>query len=387
MTTNPLHLGIALDGAGWHPAAWRDGVGDLFALPYWLGLVATAERGGIDLVTIEDAVGLQSSGFGGLDPRRDEVRGRLDALVLANAIAPHTSTIGIVPTVTVTHTEPFHVSTGIATLDYVSGGRAGWRVQVSGRAHEAAHFGRREVGPFGEQTIRELFDEARDVVEVVRRLWDSWQDDAVIREASTGRYLDADRVHNVEFSGRGFSVHGASITPRPPQGQPLVFALAHQTVPFELAVSSADVVGITPHTDEQLEEIVAEIASIAETAGRDTPLEVWTEIVVLIEDSPDAAAAALSRLDGLHGDPLVSDALVLAGTPAAVAQQLLHWHRRGVQGVRVRPARLPRDLDAFVGGVVPLLRSAGVLERPAATTLRGRLGLGRPANRFEGAIS
>lgn len=371
--TTPLHLGLALDGAGWHPAAWREQVGDLFSLPYWLELVRSAERAGFDLVTFEDALGLQSAGFGAVDPRRDEVRGRLDALVLANAIAPHTSTIGLVPTVTVTHTEPFHVSTGIATLDFVSDGRAGWRVQVSGRAHEAAHFGRREPGG---DTIRELFDEARDVVDVVRRLWDSWQDDAVIRDASTGRFIDADRIHNIAFEGERFSVFGASITPRPPQGQPIVYALAHATIPYEFALSSADIIGITPQDDTHLDAILDELG--------ETVQEVWTEIVVLVDDD---AQAVLRRLDDLHGSEYSSDALVLAGDAGTVAAQLLHWHRRGIDGVRVRPARLQRDLDAFNASVIPLLREAGVLERPQATTLRGRLGLERPANRFEGVLS
>lgn len=369
--TTPLHLGLALDGAGWHPAAWREEVGDVFSLPYWIDLVRAAESAGFDLVTIEDALGLQSAGFGAIDPRRDEVRGRLDALVLANAIAPHTSTIGIVPTVTVTHTEPFHVSTGIATLDFVSEGRAGWRVQVSGRRHEAAHVGRREPG-----TIDDLFDEARDAVEVVRRLWDSWQDDAVIKDAPTGRYIDADRIHNIEFEGERFSVFGASITPRPPQGQPIVYALAHATIPYEFALSSADIIGITPHDDAHLDAILEELGAPAQ--------EVWTEIVVLVDDD---AEAVLARLDDLHGAPYTSDTVVVAGDAETVAAQLLHWHARGIQGVRVRPARLPSDLTAFVDGVIPLLRDAGVLERPAASTLRGRLGLVKPANRFEGALS
>src|SRR5712664_3671424 len=143
-----LHLAPALDGAGWHPAGWREPgarPGDLFTPGYWAALAVEAERGLLDFITIEDALGLQSaSRYGGPDDRADQVRGRLDAVLIAAQLAPATSRIGLVPTATTTHTEPFHVSTAIATLDYVSSGRAGWRAQVSSRASEAAHFGRRE---------------------------------------------------------------------------------------------------------------------------------------------------------------------------------------------------------------------------------------------------
>lgn len=183
-----------------------------------------------------------------IDPRR--LAGRADAVLVAARIAPLTRHIGLVPVATVTHTEPFHVSKSIATLDYVSHGRAGWQARVSVTTHEAALFGRRSVNP------EELFDEARDCVEVVRRLWDSWEDDAVIRDVATGRYVDRDKLHYIDFTGKYFSVKGPSITPRPPQGQPVVAALAHATPAYEFAAASADVVFITPTDEASLESIL-----------------------------------------------------------------------------------------------------------------------------------
>ncbi|MGX6601017.1 LLM class flavin-dependent oxidoreductase [Micromonosporaceae bacterium Da 78-11] len=182
MSAAPLHLAVALDGAGWHPAAWREPRArprDLFDAGYWVDLVLEAERGRLDFVTVEDSLGLQSAHPDGPDQRTDQVRGRLDAVLVAARVAPLTSHIGLVPTATVTHTEPFHISKAIATLDYVSNGRAGWRVQVSGRPDEAAHFGRRVLPPWHpadldtpavQELLTELFDEAADHVEVVRRL-------------------------------------------------------------------------------------------------------------------------------------------------------------------------------------------------------------------------
>ncbi len=158
---------------------------------------------------------------------------------IAARAAPRTRHIGFVPTAVTTHTEPFHTSKAIATLDYVSTGRAGVRVQIAGRADAAAHFGRREIPPLsverlGDPDVQALiaahFDEAADYVEVLRRLWDSWEDDAEIRDVATGRFIDRDKLHYIDFEGRWFSVRGPSITPRPPQGQPVVAALGHATV-------------------------------------------------------------------------------------------------------------------------------------------------------------
>ncbi|MDQ3404853.1 MAG: LLM class flavin-dependent oxidoreductase, partial [Actinomycetota bacterium] len=263
MPVPPLHLAVALDGAGWHPAAWRSPgarPGEVFTAGYWADLAREAEHGLLDFLTIEDSFDLQST-QDWPDERADLLRGRLDAHLIAARVAPLTRHIGLVPTVTVTHTEPFHIAKAIATLDYVSGGRAGWRVQASGRAAEDRHFGRRDLpdvlfrdksGPEGQRLLGELFAEAGDVVEVVRRLWDSWEDDAEIRDTATGRFIDRDKVHYIDFVGEHFSVRGPSITPRPPQGQPLVVALAHATIPYRLAAASADIVFTTPHDIEQV---------------------------------------------------------------------------------------------------------------------------------------
>jgi len=123
-----LRLAVALDGAGWHPAAWREPSarpGELFSAGYWADLAREAEAGLLDFLTIEDSLGLQSEGrFGDPGDRAGQVRGRLDAVLVAARIAPLTQFIGLIPAAVTTHTEPFHLSTSIATLDYVSAGRA-----------------------------------------------------------------------------------------------------------------------------------------------------------------------------------------------------------------------------------------------------------------------
>src|SRR5581483_9416529 len=213
-----------------------------------------------------------------------------------------------------------------ATLDYASNGRAGWQPRVSGDPAEAAHFGRRSVTP----DDPDLWAEAADYVEVVRRLWDSWEDGAEIRDAATGRFIDRDRLHYTDFQGRWFRVRGPSITPRPPQGQPLVAVAAHAGAAVE-----------------------AEVAFAA---------------------TPAAAAGAAG---------LVFADLAVDGDPGRLADELLDWRAAGVRGFRLRPTALPDDLAAITTRLVPELQARGAFRRSYPnTSLRGLLGLPRPGNRY-----
>ncbi|MGW1001973.1 LLM class flavin-dependent oxidoreductase [Streptomyces sp. NPDC002520] len=392
----PLHLAVALDGTGWHPAAWREPGArphDLLTAGYWAGLVTEAERGLLDFVTFEDALGLQSSHLTQPDERTDQVRGRLDAVLIAARVAPLTRHIGLVPTVVATHTEPFHTSKAIATLDYVSAGRAGLRVQVSARQNEAAHFGRRtfpRLGvedrdtPAGRALLTELFEEAADHVEVVRRLWDSWEDDAEIRDVATGRFIDRDKLHYIGFEGRYFSVKGPSITPRPPQGQPVVSALAHHSLPYQLVGRSADIGYITPHDTHEARVAVAEIRAAQAAAGRaGEPLHIFGDLVVFLDEDPTAARDRKTRLDDLAGCAHADDAEVFTGTPGQLADLLLDRRRAGLSGFRLRPGAIGHDLERITQGLVPELQRRGAFRRVyEADTLRGLLGLPRPANRY-----
>jgi alkanesulfonate monooxygenase SsuD/methylene tetrahydromethanopterin reductase-like flavin-dependent oxidoreductase (luciferase family) len=352
-----LHLAVALDGYGWHPEAWRHtpDAPPIGSGRYWSNLAQTAERGLLDFVTFDDGLSPQRR-------RRPEIEsrwlaGRPDAVLVASRVAPTTRHIGLIPVATVTHTEPFHISKAIATLDFVSNGRAGWQVRISGSPHEAELFGRRDV------TGADLFDEASDAVEVVRRLWDSWEDDAIIRDVATGRYIDRDKLHYIDFTGKYFSVKGPSITPRSPQGQPVVAALAHQFPVYEFASRSVDLVFITPDSDESLHTILGEVA---QAGGAD--LKVYADLFVTFSGTVDAR----------------SDALVFDGTPAELVDVLLRWQRLGVDGVRLRPAVHATDLPTIVDEVVPLLQEAGGFrsEYRDSETLRERLGLPVADNRY-----
>jgi alkanesulfonate monooxygenase SsuD/methylene tetrahydromethanopterin reductase-like flavin-dependent oxidoreductase (luciferase family) len=313
------HLAVALDAPS-------------FSADYWAALARTADEARLDFVTFEDTFGPPAAG-----PARP------DAVLVAARIAPLTSHIGLVPVATTTHTEPFHLSTALATLDYVSGGRAGWQARVSGSPADAALLGRRPL-----PSLEDLFDEAADTVEVVRRLWDSWEEGAVIKDVATGRFIDRDKLHYIDFAGRFFRVKGPSIVPRPPQGQPVVAALAHAPLGYEFAARSADVVFVTPQ----------DVASVAAIVGE-----------------VRAAEAAVGRV----GPPLkiFADVVVVAGNPAQLAELLSEWHSAGVDGFRLRPGELPRDLELITRELLPLLPF-----QPSPGPLRERLGLGRAVNRY-----
>ena len=391
--SSPLHLVAALEGAGWHPAAWREAEArpaDLLTAGYWTDLAQEAERGLLDAVTIEDAFTLQSDDPSTADDRTDRVRGRLDAVLVASRVAPTTRHVGFLPTAVTTHTEPFHLSKAIATLDYVSTGRAGVRVQVAARADAAAHVGRRELPPVDPAApasgplVAELFDEAAEYVEVLRRLWDSWEDDAEIRDAATGRFVDVDKLHYVDVEGAHFSVRGPSITPRPPQGQPVVAALGHAEVPWRLIGRSADLGFVTPTDAVDAARLVAAVRTEQAAAGRAGEIvHVFGDLVVVLDDDESTARARLERLDALAGAPLRSDALVFTGTPAQLADLLADWQQAGLTGFRLRPATIPHDLQQITRGLVPELQRRGLFRTGyEASTLRGLLGLARPANRY-----
>jgi alkanesulfonate monooxygenase SsuD/methylene tetrahydromethanopterin reductase-like flavin-dependent oxidoreductase (luciferase family) len=235
---------------------------------------------------------------------------------MAARVATGTTHIGLMPVATVTHTRPLAVARAIATLDLVSHGRAGWQPRVSGTAHEAALF-RRSEWP----QRRDLFDGATEFVAEVRRRWDG---------------------------------------EHPPQGQPVVAALAHAPRVYQFAGAAADLVFVTPRDDEDLLAILHEVTAEVAVAGGSAPL-VYADVVVTFGGDTDFG----------------SDAVIVDGSPAQVADLILHWHDLGVAGVRLRPAVHATDLPTIVDEVVRLLQQSGRFRAGYrdGETLRARLGL------------
>jgi alkanesulfonate monooxygenase SsuD/methylene tetrahydromethanopterin reductase-like flavin-dependent oxidoreductase (luciferase family) len=374
VTDRHLRLGVALDDAGAHPAAWRSPGADvgLFSADRLVRLARTAERGGLDFVALDD-------GFDPPDRRSAALPARFDALLALARVAPATTTIGLLPTVTTTHTEPFHVSKNVATLDLVSGGRAGWRVAVSTSPEAALAFGRTDPRP-----LDTLWAEAEDAIEVANRLWDSWEDDAVIRDPSTGRYIDRNKLHYIDFVGEFFSVRGPSITPRSPQGQPLVAIDAHGPDATAVATRRADIVFIDAADLATAWSLRHDIRRLIAAAGRD-PDRVAVLANVRVGEPGQRrqldriGRSIVSGFGGPGGLDLVSEA-------SDVAEVLDAWFLEGaVDGFLIRPDALPATLDWFVDDVVPRLATRGLSAGHPGNTLRDRFGLERPPNRYADA--
>ncbi|MEV6641963.1 LLM class flavin-dependent oxidoreductase [Amycolatopsis sp. NPDC051371] len=358
MVSAELHLGVAIDGAGFHPAAWRVSAAEpaaLFTSGHYLRYAKLAEAASLDFVTLDDSRALQSGGEG-------VVRGRLDALLTLSALAPATSRIGLVPTVTTTHTEPFHVSTSVATLDYASRGRAGVLAVPSLTGAEAAHFGRRAA-----PSPQDGEAETAEVLDVITRLWDSWEDGAIVRDAATGRFIDREKLHYVDFEGRFFSVKGPSITPRPPQGHPVtaIYGDSPHAVGADLVITRAD------HLD-----------AVRAAAVRFPGAKVLATVSIVLAETEQGARDRQHELDALV--PFEPVGLSFVGTPAQLAAELPRWAAEtGVAGFHLRPAVLPDDLDLLAGEVVPALRAAGAFrDGYRGPTLCDHLGLGRAVNAY-----
>ncbi|OZE99387.1 LLM class flavin-dependent oxidoreductase [Rhodococcoides fascians] len=364
-------INVELRGAGIHPHAWRredSRAEELFTAQYWTDHIEAADRAGIDIAFLPDAFALQSG---------DGVElGRIEAAAIAARAAAGTRSIGLVPTVTVTHTEPFHVSKQIASIDYASSGRAGWEVAVSQDADEATLFGRK-----GPQTVDELWNEADDAAEVVTRLWDSWEDDAEIRDASTGRFIDRDKLHYIDFEGDYFSVKGPSITPRPPQGQPIVVVRAEDDPSTAVAAKRADIVRISAPTIDDAAVVAARVRRAVVAEGRD-PAEVHVVLDLEVHVS-DTAAADVDQLNSWS--PYVPDSVSFRGNAAELQELLDGLAASGVvDGVTLRPLALAQSVEAITTDVVPGLAwhdGATPRLRPGPL-LRSRLGLARPENRY-----
>ncbi|MCQ4208095.1 LLM class flavin-dependent oxidoreductase [Streptomyces longispororuber] len=351
MTSQPgrglLHLAAAVDLAG-----------TLDAEPY-LRLVRLAEHGALDFVTLHDT-------FAAAGP---------DSLSVLSRIAPATSRIGLVPTVTTTHTEPFHVQAAVATLDWVSRGRAGWRPDVSPGDDEAALVGRRQP-----PAPADLWHEAGEVADVARKLWDSWEDGAEIRDVATGRFVDRDKLHHVDFEGRTFSVRGPSIVPRPPQGNPVVVVDATRPYAYDVAARHADVALVGIADPGQLATARAGLRRRAAEHGRDPD-----ELRVLAALRIDLGGGERTARPGHGGGPLpTEEGPLYRGGPVDLADLITDWHRRGAaDGFHLTPLDPRRDLERLVNGTVPLLQHRALFRTfYPGSTLREHLDLARPANQF-----
>jgi alkanesulfonate monooxygenase SsuD/methylene tetrahydromethanopterin reductase-like flavin-dependent oxidoreductase (luciferase family) len=397
-SSSTFTVGVALDGAGWHPAAWREKTAradELFSPKYWNDLVNMAEAAGFDFATFEDALRLQSQGAmtdpaGGVQP--GIVEGRLDALLTASWIAPRTRWIGLLPTVTTTYTEPFHVGTSLQMLDAISKGRAGWHIRPSSELASEANFGRRRLPEinFGNVSAAipdpgfdEILDDTIDFIAAARRLWGSWEDG-----------FGAADAHRIDFESERFAIAGPSNLPRSPQGQIPVTMLSHSKLSHRLAARSVDVVFVAAASDspaagasrgKSVRQIIDEVREAEAQHGRAEsglqPLRIMGDLAVIMDTAEETAEARLARLDAVAGAPFQGDARQAAGSVDRIADLIAEWRDAGLDGVRLRPVAAPTDLEAMRDDLLPVLRDRGLAPTAGGEgiSLRERFGLPRTA--------
>ncbi|MFI5915132.1 LLM class flavin-dependent oxidoreductase [Dactylosporangium sp. NPDC051541] len=331
-----LVLAVEIDGVGVDPAVLRR-------------TAEIAERAGFNLVTLEDDL---------VTP------GRIGGVERAAFIAAATSVLGVAPVVATTYTEPFHISSQLASLDHVSAGRAGWIVAASPDPAVAAAWGR---------PVADLAQEALDSVRVVRELWDSWEDDAVVRDVATGRYLDQDRLHYIDDTAATYSVKGPAIVPRPPQGQLVVLA------PRGLLAGDVDV-DVTLIGGVNVDEIQA-LASTLSTPRTFVNIDVALDTAAA--DGADRAATSIAERTA-HPAWGSRGHLRYTGSSEGFVALLRELDARGgVDGVRLHPLALDDDLAVLSQYTLPGLHRARIVNRTLpGTTLRQTLGLPRPVNRY-----
>jgi FMN-dependent oxidoreductase (nitrilotriacetate monooxygenase family) len=420
-----LRLGAFMRPVTIHTAAWRypGAYPDAnFNFAHLKRFAQTLERGKFDAFFMADHQALLNMPIQAL--KRSGTVTSFEPLTLLPALAVVTERLGLIATASTTYNEPYHVARRFASLDHLSGGRAGWNLVTSGNPHEAMNFGREE---HVEHDAR--YRRAREFFDVVTGLWDSWADDAFIRDVESGVYFDPEKLHTLNHKGEHFKVKGPLNIARPIQGWPVIVQAGASEAGRQIAAETAEAVFTGQTSITEARKFYADVKARMEKVGRlpDTVEEAQAKKRKL--DSlvhPDSGIASLSvalgtdvssfDLDGKLPEIPESNAsqsgrqrlvemaardnltvrqlaqivggsygaLELIGTPATIADQMEEWFTTlACDGFNVMFPYVPEGLDDFVDRVIPELQRRGLFRTEyEGRTLRENLGLPRPENRF-----
>jgi alkanesulfonate monooxygenase len=440
-TKKQLRLGAFLPGSGHHVAAWRhpDAQADGgLNFQHYRRLAQTAERGKFDMLFLADGVAVRERGQGKEALSRTTVV-HFEPLTLLSALSVVTERIGLTATVSTTYNEPYHLARKFASLDHLSGGRAGWNLVTSATEAEAKNFSRDK---HMEHTLR--YERAKEFVDVVTALWDSWEDDAFFRDKESGVYFDPDKLHIPNHKGEHFSVRGPLNVARPPQGYPVIIQAGSSEDGKNLAAQTAEVIFTAQQTLAEAQAFYADVKGRLAKYGRSSDsLKIMPGVFPVIGKTEQEAKDKFDQIQELI-DPVVGLSLLggmiggfdlssypldgplpdlpetnggksrqklltdlarrenltirqlylwiagarghrqILGTPQQIADQLEDWFvNGGADGFNIMPPYLPGGLDDFVDLVVPELQRRGLFRTEyEGRTLRENLGLPRPANQF-----
>jgi FMN-dependent oxidoreductase (nitrilotriacetate monooxygenase family) len=438
--TRQLRLGAFLQATGHHVSAWLHPDAEADAghnLQHYKDLARTAERGLFDLVFVADSPGGYADFTDEETFRQNAKAAHFEPVTLWSALSQVTERIGFVATSTTTYEDPYTTARKFASLDWVSGGRAAWNVVTTG-ADVSANFSRTE---HLDHTKR--YERAEEYIDVVKGLWDSYEDDAFPRDRARGVYLDTDKFHVLEHEGTHFQVRGPLNIARPPQGYPVIVQAGASEPGRELAARTAEVIFTANLVIEDAREFYADVkARLGRYGRRPEELLVMPGIFAVLGGSEAEAKANYEELQSLVAPavawgilrrhyqgidlsgyslddiapPLPSDTngsksrlklvsdivererptlrqlyrqistarghLTTVGTPEQVADVIQAWFEKGAaDGFNIMPPILPTGLTDFVDQVVPVLQRRGLFRTDyEGKTLRENLGLRRPAN-------
>ena len=433
-----LKLGALINATGFHIAAWlhpNAPLADATDIDYYARLARSAERGLFDFLFLADSSAIMY----GQDREamsRIALVSHLEPVTLLSALAALTRNVGLVASATTTYNEPFHLARKFASLDHLSKGRAGWNIITSANQAEAGNFSRDEHVAHAQRYAR-----AHEAVEIVEGLWDSWDDDAFVRDADSGIFFDPQGLHVLDHKGPHLSVRGPLHIARPVQGWPVIVQAGASEPGRQLAAETAEVVFAASATLEDGQRFYADVKGRMDAQGRDRDhLKILPGVLVVVGETDDQARAIRARLDSLvHYESAIASlsvalgcdasrfdpdaplpplpetnaskssqervlrlaeresltvrqlaqrlggygGLAMVGTAARIADQMQEWlETEASDGFNVMFPWLPGGLDAFVGQVVPELQRRGIFRREyEGRTLRENLGLPRPANR------
>lgn len=297
-----MRLNAAIYGLGSHEAAWRMPESDPHAptrLSFWTDLATQAEEAGFDALFLGDVLALQ----GGADKHLSDA---LDPIVIMSALASATSRIGLIATASTTFDHPFHLARRFASLDHISGGRAGWNIVTSSNVLEALNFGLDSMPDHAQRYAR-----AAAVVDAVLALWDSWDADAKIANQKNGQYLDPSKIRRVCHAGPYVRTAGPLNVPRPPRGRPVLAQAGSSEVGRAFAAARADIVFTVQSNLSDARDFYNDIKARASRAGRDpASIRVLPGIVPVAAATRAEAEARLAELNSFA----VLDHLIAKGS-------------------------------------------------------------------------
>ncbi len=372
-----LHFNVLVMDVGDHESAWRvtgDEPAGVLALDHYARVARVAERGLLDSLFFADYPGLAELGVEFMPPPH------FDPIDLVSALAPLTEHIGLIATGSTTYSAPWDLARRFATLDHLSAGRAGWNIVTTATTAAAGHFG---STPHPDPAAR--YARAQEYVDVVQRVWDGWEDDALVGSRELGVWADRAKLHAPRFHGEHFDVEGILPFPRSPQGHPVLAQAGSSAAGVALAARYAEVVFTAQPT---IEEATAFRRALHEQAGR--PVHVLPGLAFVLGSTEAEAGERRARLEQLASSEIAERFAVLpgqlefTGTPEQLAALIEDWHQAGAaDGFTLLPTVLPSELETFVDHVVPILQARGLYRTEyGGKTLREHYSLERPQNRY-----